>query len=131
MMKANLIHGLIAGLLSAVAGVVYMQIYQNLNFVDFSMVMNSGAIIGSSIFGCMLMAIGYFLLEKFNKIKFKGIMNLLIILLSFLSILGPLMMSLPFEVEFPELFPALAIPMHFFPAMIFFGVAPFFGKKIN
>lgn len=128
-MKVNFIHGIVAGLLSAIAGIVYLQLYQNLNFVDFSLVINMGAIAGSSIIGCVLMALGYVLLDKIKKPNLKGIMNLLIMVLSFLSILGPIMMTLPLEVDFPELFPGLVIPMHFFPAMIFFGVAPFFKSK--
>ncbi|MFK8036771.1 MAG: hypothetical protein AB8B74_00650 [Crocinitomicaceae bacterium] len=128
-MKVNFLHGIVAGLLSAIAGIVYLQLYQNLNFVDFSLVINIGAIAGSSIIGCILMALGYVLLDKIKKPNLKGIMNLLIMILSFLSILGPIMMTLPLEVDFPELFPGLVIPMHFFPAMIFFGLAPFFKSQ--
>jgi hypothetical protein len=126
-MKSNLIHGSLAGVLSAFASVVYLNVYQNLNFVDFSSVLNSGSIIGASIIGCILMAVGYFLLEKIGKPNGKGVLNLIIILLTSLSILSPLLMDLPLELDFPELFPALAIPMHLFPAMIFFGLEPFFN----
>lgn len=126
-MKSNLIHGSLAGVLSAFASVVYLNVYQNLNFVDFSSVLNSGSIIGASIIGCILMAVGYFLLEKIDKPNGKGVLNLIIILLTSLSILSPLLMDLPLELDFPELFPALAIPMHLFPALIFFGLEPFFN----
>jgi len=37
-------------------------------------------------------------------------------------------MSLPLDIEYPEMFPGLAITMHFFPAIIFFGLYPFFTK---
>ncbi|MFK8045841.1 MAG: hypothetical protein AB8B72_10110 [Crocinitomicaceae bacterium] len=125
-MKANFIHGIVAGILSAIAGIVYLKLYQDLNFVDFSLVISIGAIIGSSLIGCLLMTLGYVSLDKLKKPNLKGVLNLLIMILSFLSILGPIMMTLPLEVDFPELFPGLVIPMHFFPAMIFFGIAPFF-----
>lgn len=128
-MKKFLIHGIIAGALTAVAGVVYQMVYENALFLDFSLVINPGSIAGASIFGCVLMALGYSLLERFKKPNLKGWLNVLITVLSFLSILGPLGMSLPLEVEFPEMFPGLAIPMHFFPAMIFFGLYPFFAKS--
>lgn len=128
-MKANLIHGVIAGVLSAIASIVYLNIYQNLNFVDFSSILNTGAVIGASLFGCMLMASGYMLLTKLDKPKLKGVLNSIIAILSILSIFSPLLMDLPLELEFPELFPALAIPMHLFPAMIFFGLEPFFEGK--
>ena len=127
-MKKFLIHGIIAGVLTAVAGIVYQMVYENALFLDFSLVINAGSIAGASIFGCVLMALGYWLLEHFKKANLKGWLNVLITVLSFLSILGPLSMSLPLEVEFPEMFPGLAIPMHFFPAMIFFGLYPFFTK---
>ena len=127
-MKKFLIHGIIAGVLTAVAGIVYQMVYENALFLDFSLVINPGSIAGASIFGCVLMALGYWLLEHFKKPNLKGWLNVLISVLSFLSILGPLGMSLPLDVEFPEMFPGLAIPMHFFPAMIFFGLYPFFAK---
>lgn len=129
-MKRHLIHGLVAGVLSALAGIIYLVIYEYFTMVDFNTLINEGAIAGSSIFGTMLMAVGYGLLDKTNKNKFIGVLNVLIMLLSFLSILGPISMTLPLEFEFPELLPGLAIPMHFFPAMIFFGLEPFFRKRV-
>jgi len=128
-MKANLIHGVLAGVLSAITSVIYLNIYQVLNFVDFSSVINAGSIIGVSIMGCLFMAIGYILLEKMGKTNRKGVLNLVIIGLTSLSVLSPLLMDLPLELVFPELFPALAIPMHLFPAMFFFGLDPFFKAK--
>lgn len=127
-MKKNLIHGTLAGVLSAIASVIYLNVYQNLNFVDFSLIINAGSIIGASIIGCLIMAFGYFLLKLFNIPNFKGTLNILIFTLTILSIFGPLMMNLPLELDFPELFPALTIPMHLFPALIFFGLEPFFNK---
>jgi hypothetical protein len=127
-MKKSLIHGIIAGILTALAGIAYQRVYEDALFLDFSTVINPGSVAGASIFGCMLMAIGYELLERFKKSNLKGWLNVLITVLSFLSILGPLSMSLPLDIEFPEMFPGLAIPMHFFPAMIFFGLYPFFTK---
>jgi hypothetical protein len=128
-MKANLIHGGLAGIMSAIASVIYLNVYQNLNFVDFSSVLNPGAIIGASIMGCIFMALGYVLLQKIGKPNGKGVLNLVIILLTSISILSPLLMDLPLELDFPELFPALAIPMHLFPALMFFGLDPFFKGK--
>jgi len=128
-MKAHLLHGIIAGLLSGTAGIIYLNFYQNLYFLDYSLVINWGAILGSSMIGCILMVSGCFTLEKINKVKFKGALNLVYMLISFVSIIPAMTMSLPLEVDFPELFPGLVIPMHFFPAMIFFGLIPFFNKK--
>ena len=101
-MKRFLIHGIIAGVLTAVAGIVYQMVYENALFLDFSLVINPGSIAGASIFGCVLMALGYWLLEHFKKANLKGWLNVLITVLSFLSILGPLSMSLPLDIEYPE-----------------------------
>lgn len=128
-MKKHLFQGIVAGVLAAIAGIIYMNIYKELFLVDFSMVLNSVAIVMSSIIGCVLMAIGYMILDKMKKPNFQGILNLLIMILSFLSIIPVMTMKLPLDVDFPELFPGLVVPMHFFPAMIFFGIAPFFKKR--
>jgi hypothetical protein len=128
-MKSTLKHGLIAGLLTALASVTYLKLYESILYVDFSQILNIRSVSGASIIGCLLITGGYLLVEKMNKEKWKGGLNILVILLSFLSILGPISMNLPLDIEFPELFPGLAIPMHFFPAMIFFGLQPFFLKE--
>lgn len=128
-MKRLFIHGLVAGVLAAIAGVIYLNLYQSLFYVSFDAIINEGSIIGSSILGCVLMALGYMLLEKFNQEKLHGVLNLVITTLSFATILGPMTMSLPLDIEFPELFPGLVVPMHFFPALSFMNLYPFFQKK--
>lgn len=128
-MKTHLLHGAISGLLAGIAGVIYLNIYQELYLLDFSLVVNAFAIISSSIIGCILMGGAYFLLEKLKKEYFKGVLNILFMIISFSSIIPVMTMALPLEIEFPELFPGLVIPIHFFPAMTFFGLAPFFVKK--
>ncbi len=130
-MKSNLIHGLVAGLLSGLAGAAYLTIYQELYYVDYSSIINSASIIGASIIACVLMSIMYFFLEKVKKVNLFGIANLGFMLISFLSIIPPMTMSLPLEVDFPELFPGLVIPMHFFPAMMFLGIVPFFNQRFQ
>lgn len=128
-MKKIFIHGLVAGILSGLASIIYFKLYQSTLVTSFDKVINPGSIIGSSIFGCLLMATGYFLLSKFKKENFKGILNVTISVLSFVSIVGVISMTLPIEIENPELFPGLAIPMHFFPALAFFTIEPFFTAK--
>lgn len=127
--RSNILHGLLAGVLAGLAGVIFFNIYTEALGVNFSKIVNPAAITGSCIFGCLLMAIGYALIQKFNKNLYKGIFNIIIAVLSFASIIGPIAMSLPVDTENPELFPGLVIPMHFFPALAFFTIAPFFAKK--
>jgi len=128
-MKKIFIHGIVAGILAAVASLIYFNLYQSTLGSAFDRITNIGSIAGSSIFGCVLMTIGYLLLFKFNKENLKGILNIVIAVLSFASIIGPMSMSLPLDIEAPELFPGLVIPMHFFPALAFFAIEPFFRQK--
>ena len=127
-MKKIFLQGLIAGILAAIAAVIYFIIYQQALDTHFNKVVNAGGIIGGSVLGCMLMAVGYALLNKFNKNSLQGWLNLLIAALSFASIIGPISMSLPMNISSPELFPGLVVPMHFFPALAFFCIHPFFHK---
>ena len=128
-MKKHFIHGSVAGILAAVASVILLNIYKQLYFVDFSAVIDEVAIIASSIIGCALMAVGYIILDKIKKPNLYGAMNMVIMVLSFLSIVPVMGMTLPLEVEAPELFPGMVVPMHFFPAVTFFGLSPFFKKS--
>ncbi|MFC3812234.1 hypothetical protein [Lacihabitans lacunae] len=127
-MKRIFYHGLLAGILASVAAVVYFYLYKEFFLVDFDAIVNIGSIVGSSILGCLLMALGYMLLRRFNKENLTGALNILIAVLSFLSIISVMSMSLPLEIEFPELFPGLVIPMHFFPALAFTSLYPFFNN---
>jgi hypothetical protein len=128
MVKSIFTQGIIAGVLSSSAAIIYQLIYQEMFFLDFSAVVNAGGIIGACMIGCMLMSVGYFGLFKLNKLKLKGWLNTLYAILSFASIMPAMTMTLPLDVEFPELFPGLVVPMHFFPALAFFALAPFFDK---
>lgn len=128
-MKKIFTHGIVAGTLAAITSLIYVHVYQSALGASFDKIINSGSIVASSIFGCTLMAVGYLLLVQFKKEKFTGILNLVIVGLSFASILGPIGISLPLDIEAPELFPGLAVPLHFFPALAFFAIEPFFRQK--
>lgn len=136
-MKKIFVQGLVAGALSSLAGVVYFNIYQSTLLTQFDRIINTGSIVGASFIGCMLIALGYLALYKFNKPNFQGWLNVVICLLSFVSIISPIGMALPLDIEFPELFPGLVVPMHFFPALAYFTIEPFFrytgktGSPIN
>lgn len=128
-MKKIFIHGIVAGILASTASLIYFNLYQSTLGTSFDKVINTGSIVGSSIFGCVLISIGYFLLFKIKRENLKGILNVAITVLSFASIIGAISMSLPLDIESPELFPGLSVPMHFFPALAFFAIEPFFRQK--
>jgi hypothetical protein len=110
---------------------MYSIIYSDSFFVDFSSILNPAGMFISSTIGTLLMSIGYFFILKWNKAKLIPIANILYSALSFGSIIGVLAFKLPLDMEFPEMFPGLAIPMHFFPALSFLSLAPFFLKYSN
>lgn len=127
--KHLLWHGILSGVLASIGGIIYFEIYQYLMLTSFDAVVNWGSIVGASLLGCLLMTVGYWLLVKFNLERFVGWVNVLIALLSFASIIGAMNTALPLDIEFPELFPGLVVPMHFFPALAFFTIYPFFYKS--
>lgn len=122
-------HGIIAGALASMLGCVYLYLYQDLLFLDFSVIINYSSLIGASMLGCLLMAGGYLLAFKINSPKLKGWLNVLYVLISFASIFGPLLVTLPLDIDFPELFPGLAIPLHFIPPLAFLSLTSFFEEK--
>jgi len=131
-MKKTFLHGIISGILATAASVIYANIYQKALGADFGKIVTLGGIAGTTIFACLLMALTYWVLWKINKPHLTGVLNIVIALVSFATIIGPIGMSLPLDIHNPELFPGLVVPMHFFPALAFFCVAPFFhgSKKV-
>lgn len=128
-MKKFFIQGIIAGILAAITSIIYFNLYQNTLGTSFETIINVGAIFGSSIFGCTLIAIANYFLYRFKKENLIGVLNILIFVFSFISIVGVVGFSLPLDIESPELFPGLSIPMHFFPALAYFSINPFFQKN--
>ena len=54
------------------------------------------------------------------------VFNFLFSIGSFACVMVPISMTLPLDVQFPELFPGLAVPMVFFPALSWYTVKPLF-----
>ena len=128
-LKKISIHVLISALLAIVASLSYNLIYSSAFELNFGSVLTIGGIIGSTLIGCTLMGMGYYVGYKWKGEKSIPWINILISVLSFASIVGVLGIQLPLTMESPEMFPGLAIPMHFFPALSFFAISPFFKIK--
>ncbi len=124
--KQTFIIGIISSLLSSISSLLYMKIYSISLFVDFTKVLGITNIISSTIFGCFIMVIGYKYFIRWKGLKSIAWLNLIYCILSFVSIIGVFGFNLPLEIEFPELFPGLAIPMHFFPLLSLLAIFPFF-----
>ena len=131
MFKKIFFHGLWAGLLSSTAAIIYHRIYFFATEADYSKIINIGSLVGSSLLGCLLAAIGYWLFNKWFGRRADIIFNLTFTLLCFASIVLPLSISLPLDIQNPELFPGLTIPMHFFPALAWFTLDPLFRPTAN
>ena len=127
--KQLLSHGILSGVLASIGGIIYFELYQYLMLTAFNAVINWGSIIGASTLGCLLMTLGYWVLKKFNRERLIGWLNVMIAMLSFASIILAINTALPLDIEFPELFPGLTVPMHFFPALAFFAIYPFFQSE--
>jgi ABC-type branched-subunit amino acid transport system permease subunit len=129
MFKKSLVLGLVAGLLAGIAGVIYARLYYSINEADFSQVASAVKIISASLFGGILAAIGYTLLDRWLATRGEIVFNLIFTLISFISLLGPIAVRLPRNIDTPELFPGMVIPMHFFPALAWFTLKPLFIKS--
>jgi ABC-type branched-subunit amino acid transport system permease subunit len=128
MFKRALLLGIVSGLLAGIAGLIYAHVYYTANEADFSKVVTSVKIIAASIFGGVLAAAGYTLLVRSLKNNGEIVFNLLFTIFSFASLLLPIAYKLPLNIETPELFPGMVIPMHFFPALGWYTLKPLFIK---
>jgi hypothetical protein len=129
MFKKALLLGIVSGLLAGIAGVIYARIYYSANEADFSKVASKVSIMASSLFGGVLAAIGYTILDKLLKAKGEIVFNFLFTLLSFASLLLPIGHRFSPPIDTPELFPGMVIPMHFFPALGWYTLKPLFVRK--
>jgi hypothetical protein len=129
--RQTFILGIISSILSFIACSIYAKIYSEAFYVDFSMIVGIVNLLSSSAIGCFLMASGYKLAIKWKGTKTIGWLNVFYSIISFASIVGVLGFDLPLEIESPEMFPGMVIPMHFFPVLSLLTIYPFFKIKIK
>ncbi|HEX6427847.1 MAG TPA: hypothetical protein VF008_09190 [Niastella sp.] len=129
MFKKLLLLGLVSGVLAGVAGLIYQKIYANSLGADFSAIVKPVNIVIVSTLAGLLASTGYGLLTKWLPRAGEIIFNFVLAILTFASILGPFATKLPLDIEMPELFPGLTVPMHFFPALAWFTLKPLFIKN--
>ena len=129
MFKKLFFQGISAGILSAVACIIYNRIYFFATEIDFSKVVNVPVLIGVNLAACMLAAVVYWIFKRLLKRNADIFFNFSFTILSFASVIYPISVSLPLSIKNPELFPGLTVPMHFFPALAWFTVKPLFFKE--
>ncbi|HPE98720.1 MAG: hypothetical protein H6548_09100 [Chitinophagales bacterium] len=120
--------GLLSGLMSTLAGFIWDRVYFFAMMADFSRVINLWTILAASMIGTMVAVAGFAILNRWMKKGRDITFNLLLSVITIASLVLPLSYALPLDIDFPEVFPALALPMHFFPAMALFTLRPVFLK---
>lgn len=128
MYKRSLSLGLVSGVLSGLASVIYQHIYNAAVGADFSNIVTMAAIIVASIFGSSVAAIGYVWFSKWFKSKANQVFNLVFVVFCIITIISPIAFKLPLTVQSPELFPGMTVPMHLFPPLAWLTLHPFFFK---
>ena len=132
MFKDHFFHGLTSGIMAAIAAIIYSRIYFFATQADFSGIVNFGTMIGFNLIICLVISIVYYFYLRVLKGKGITAFHILISVLSFATVIIPISISLPLSVKNPELFPGLAVPMMFFPALAWFTFKPlFFTNSIN
>jgi hypothetical protein len=117
---------LCAGIFSFVACFVFNRIYIFAFGVDFTKLVNTGSLLGFNLAGCLFAGMGYMVAKRFSPKHADIIFNIVFTMLSFASIYIPIATSIPTDIQNPELFPGLAITMHFFPAIGWYTLKPMF-----
>ncbi len=128
MFKKLFIQAILASLLAFIAALVYRKIYFFATEADFSKVLSPARIAGLSILFCMPAAFLYYGLNRWLGNKGELIFNFLFSAISFACVMIPISLTLPLNVQFPELFPGLGVPLVFFPAIAWYTVNPLFKK---
>lgn len=131
MVKKLLLLGVVSGLLAGVLALIYSRVYAHYlstdaGYADYSTIATPVKMILASVIGGLVAAVGYALLHRLLGVKTDAVFNLLFTILSFASILGPIATKLPLELDKPELFPWLVMPMHLFPVLGWLTLKPLF-----
>jgi hypothetical protein len=126
MFKKHFYHGLLSGVMAALAAIIYNRIYYFATETDFSGIFKSGTMISLNLTVCLIFSIGYYFFSKISKKRGNIAFHLLISILTFSAVIIPISISLPLSVRNPELFPGLGVPMIFFPALAWFTFKPLF-----
>jgi hypothetical protein len=128
MFRKIFLQALLSGTLAALAAVIYNRIYFFATEADYSKVLSVTKLIAGCLLITMLAAFLHYGLTRAFKKRGELVFNFLFSIISFAAVLIPISVSLPLDVHFPELFPGLAVPLVFFPAMAWYTVNPLFTK---
>jgi hypothetical protein len=125
MFKKYFFNGLAAGVFSGLAAFLYYRIYATSLEVSFRVISPTG-IFSASLFAGMLIALFCFGINWLFKKEMTPLSGVLLVVGTLLTIIIPFMISLPLDVDRPELFPGLVVPMQLFPVLAWFALKPLF-----
>lgn len=117
--------------MAALAAIIYNRIHFFATEADFSGIINLRTMISLNLLMCLIFSIAYYFFMIIFKNKGIIIFHILVSVLSFSAVIIPISISLPLSVRNPELFPGLAVPMVFFPAIAWFTFKPLFIFDLN
>lgn len=126
MFKKHFYHGLISGIMAALAAIIYSRIHYFATEADFSPFINLGTMISLNLIICLIISIAYYFFTIIFMTKRTLVFHLVISILSFAAVIIPISFSLPLSIRNPELFPGLTVPMVFFPVLAWFTFKPLF-----
>ena len=118
--------GLTSGIIAATAAIIFKKVHEYATYSDFSGILTIPVIVAINMLVCMVASLLFWGLVKWLGRTGEIIFNGLFLLASFATTSYTFAYTLPLDIEFPELFPGLAIPMHFIPALCWFAVKPLF-----
>lgn len=129
--KNGFLLAILTSSMASVMCIIYNSIYNYAFLTDFSRIINSTSMLSACSFASFAMTLGYILLSKIKDEDAIIWLNPIYIIISFGSIAGVLFYSLPLDIEFPEMFPGLAIPMLFFPVLSLLTIYPIYKKIVD
>ena len=131
MFRIHFYHGILSGIMAATAAIIYSRIHFFATAADFSGIINTGTILSINLIVCLIFSTGYYFYLTISKKKGILYFHILISILSFAAVIIPISISLPLTVKNPELFPGLAVPLVFFPALAWFTFKPLFEASFG
>ena len=129
MFKRLIFLGLVAGILSGIASLIYRHVYNSSLGGDFSLIVQTAAIIIASVIGCVIASVGYYYFYKWLKRRTDAVFNLVFVIFCLITTVSPFAVKLPLTISSPELFPGMVVPMHLFPALAWLTLRPWFLKS--
>jgi len=122
---------LLSGALSGLGCFLYGMLYQDLTVVDYSSFIPNSAIFISCFIGCIVASAGHALAVKVLPNSGDIIFGFVFAIISFVSVLGVFKATLPDndDESYYYLIYGFAIPMHFFPIIVWNTLKPIFIKK--